>query len=95
MEAEILRLYNLGVELKNIAILTNTAYGTVTRLIYKKHELCKRRKSFTRDEVGKVRELYKTKTRVAIAEELSITEYRVVSILSAYGIKKERRNRDW
>lgn len=90
MQDEIIRLYNLGVQIKNIATLTNEPYGRVLRIIYQDNNLCQRRKSFSRSEVGKIRDLYLTGrlTKKQISERLQINVHRVTSILRAYNIKK-------
>jgi hypothetical protein len=93
MESEIIRLYGLGVQINNIATLTGISKGKVCSVIYKKHELCQRRKSFERAEVGQIREMYLVKrmTKEKIAEELLMPLNRVRSITRAYGMIKRKK----
>ena len=93
IEKEMIRLYKLGVQIDNIAILTGETKGKVISVIYRKHDLAQRRIPFNREEVGEVRRLFldKKMTKLKIAEVMGIKHGRVQSILSAYRILKHSK----
>jgi predicted XRE-type DNA-binding protein len=79
---EVVRLYGLKIQLKNIAKFTGLTISQVRRIIYLVEKVEKRNKAYTRSEINQVRELYfqKNMSSKQIAEIMGVKKERIYSL---------------